>query len=241
MTSAFEKRYSDQIPWVSCQNMTGVDIPPFSCVMGQQWNMPDASGSDASSQFPNIQIYLPSAPVNPEQMYLTGTMTIPAGSYGQCARPVEYPMLASINSLYSSTGPPEPGETCGPIPGTLNPQTLYLDAPGFILLALSSNNQYVFVRSYTGLYRGFLPSGVGNTMGLIPVQTAREPDGTPSNVVYPVCNPYGNIITAPGINLRCTYGWVGGQWELVAADPCADQFGSCTFQSVYGRPPGSGR
>jgi hypothetical protein len=250
----FNKRFTSKIPWVPFRNDSGQTIPPYSVISAAQWYGPNIDNPIGGSTLSPFFSALPPGnqnrystnptPINPYTLYLTGReSTNPAsgqGPNGMAAQPLFIPMLASIASLYTSTGQATAGETCGPLPGSLNPFAMTLDAPAFIIAGFSSNSQYVFVQTYTGLYRGNLPANSGNTTGLIQVTTFVEPAGTPSNITYPVCNPYGNVITGQGINPRCTYGWVGGQWELVAADPCPDVFASCSYQSVYGNPPGSG-
>jgi len=236
MATAMDKRFAAQIPWLPFKNMSDQDIPPFSCITAQGWTLPDITGSDISTRGPYLQGVQPTDPINPHTLYLTGAVTVSAGGWGACAQPLEYPQLISLNLQSGSNyGNPVFGETCGPLSNSY-PFTATLDAPAFIIVGFPDNPPgYAFVRTYTCLYRGNLPANTAITTGLVQVTTFVEPAGTPSNVTYPVCNPYGNIdTTLAGINPRCTYGWVGGQWEIVSADPCADKFAPCPSQNRYG-------
>jgi hypothetical protein len=232
---AFSRRFADHIQWVPFANTSGMDIPPFSCVSGNQWKFPNIGGG-AGTQSPLMQGTQPTDPINPYELYITGASTVKAGGRGACAQPLQRPQLIQLSLLSGSNyGNPIVGETCGP--WTQNyPFTATLDAPAFIIVGYPPDMQgYAFVLTYTCLYRGNLPLGAATTTGLVQVTTFVEPAGTPSAVTYPVCNPYGNVNTAQaGINPRCTYGWVGGRWEIVSADPCADTFAPCPSQNRYG-------
>jgi hypothetical protein len=229
MTTAMDDRFVSQIPWLTFQNKTSQTIQPFSVIVATQWQFPDISGDTVNVQQPIILAGQPTDPINPYLLYITDDIQVAPDDYGRCAQPQQYPQLAALN-LNSGSDYTQPvyGETCGPLSGNF---TLTLDAPAFIVVGIPQNNNYVFVMSYTCLYRGNLPANTAITTGLVQVTTFVEPAGTPSNVTYPVCNPYGNIdTTLAGINPRCTYGWVGGQWEIVSADPCADKFAPCPSQ-----------
>jgi hypothetical protein len=233
MPSAMEKRFAAQIPWIIFKNKTGQTLPPFSCIVAQQWNLPSISGGDLNVQSPYFVAGQPTDPINPYLLYLTNDVQVPPDGFGFCAQPQQYPQLAALN-LNSGSDYTQPvyGETCGPLSGNF---TLTLDAPAFLIVGIPENNNYVFVLTYTGLYRGNLPSATSITTGLVQVTTFVEPAGTPSSITYPVCNPYGNVDTTQGgINPRCTYGWVGGRWEIVSADPCPDTFAPCPSQNRYG-------
>ena len=115
-----------------------------------------------------------------------------------------------------------PFRLCGPQSGQW---TLTRDAPGFVMLAQPQNG-YALVMPSRGPYAGQLPANTSTTTGSVKITTFIEPfsgtsSGTASSVTVACWNPYANIdTTQSGANLRVTFDWVGGQWELIAADPC---------------------
>jgi hypothetical protein len=230
----FAQRFASKIPWVMLRNDSGQSIPPYSAVIANQWFFPDPSnplgGNSLSPFFSALQpgtsngTTLPPGAADPYSIYITGREEIPpAPGYepnGVASRPDTFPQLVSLDV---PTDPNDaPYRTVGPTSGSqgAGQWTLTRDAPGFYLVGMPQANGYALVRTYDGPYRGNLPTNSSSTQGWIQVTTFLEPVGNPSALTWPVYNPYSNIdTTQPGVNLRCTYDWVGGRWELLAAAP----------------------
>jgi hypothetical protein len=237
----FTQRFASKIPWVMLRNDSGQSIPPYSAVLAVQWYFPNPSdplsGNTLSPFFSALQPGQQNASLastqqaaDPYSVYITGREEIPPttgyGPNGVAARPDTYPQLVSLDV---PTDPNDgPYRTVGPTSGSqgVGQWTLTRDAPGFYLVGMPQANGYALVRTYDGPYRGNLPSNTANTLGWINVTTFIEPTGTPSAITWPVYNPFSNInTTQSGTNLRCTYDWVAGRWELLAAVPCSSSSG----------------
>lgn len=232
----FNQRFAYKIPWVMFRNDSGLAIPPYSVVAAVEWYCPDPSsplgGISLSPFFSGVQPatqYSGSAPpsslINPHEIYITGDFaTLPAtgqGPNGVAARPIEYPQLVR---LYGEG--PDPNDAPLRMVGA-QPQSFKVarDVPGFLMLAAPVNG-LVLVMLSKGPYRAILPSSDSN-QGEIAVTPIREPwqdSGPPplSSASQPIYNPYSAIPTIMnGVQVRCTYDWVGsGNWELIAANPC---------------------
>jgi hypothetical protein len=138
MKTAVDDRFASQIPWMTCLNLSGMDIPPFSCVMTVSalsikwpWFYPDISTQlPLSAQSPYLEVTQPASPIILTGLYLTGSEKIKAGDFGLCAQPLEYPQLAALDVPTSQADAPY--NPIGPVTATW---TLSRGKPGFQMMA----------------------------------------------------------------------------------------------------------
>jgi hypothetical protein len=132
----FDKRPAGRIEWVKFQNNSGQDIPPFSIVEATGWSQTDPSGSDLSANVPFVLGDQPTDPIDPDNCYITGAITVLAGGYGSCARPTQTtPLLLAIGGSRNNIGD-GPFAPCGPSNASW---TGTRGADGFVMLAAPQN------------------------------------------------------------------------------------------------------
>jgi hypothetical protein len=221
MPRELSSRFAGRIRWIGFQNQSGQSIPPYSIIEASGWQMPDPSGSQVSVASPVVLAGQPSDPINPYACYITGAASVPAGGNGVCAQPtLDLPLLVAISGSQQDSND-APYRMCGASNGSW---TATRDMPGFAMVC-SAQQGYALVIPTFGPYSGQLPQNSPSNTGQITITLYNEPfsgqSGGVSNATIACWNPYGNIdTTQTGAIVRCTFDWVGGQWELIAADPC---------------------
>ncbi len=216
MPTTMQLRYAAQIPWLTFQNDTGETVPPFSCVKATGWHMPDPNPGEDNVDSPYLICEKPDGDGAPFDHYITNEVQVPAGAFGSCTRPEIFAVIARIEGAQQD-GSDNEFRLLGPQAGKWG---LVRDVPGFFMLDLPQQG-YALVRTSCGPYAGRLTGSAIHDDTINVATYTRSMRLVPSAINVLCYNPFGTIdATEEGANLEVTFDWVGGQWELVAGDPC---------------------
>jgi hypothetical protein len=221
MAREFAKRFAGRIQWITFENQSGKDIPPFSIIEASGWEMPDPSGSAVSVTSPIILGDQPADPISPYACYITHAVTVPAGANGVCARPtLDLPLLVSVAGSQND-GNDASFRLCGPSNGSWQANR---DMPGFAMIDVPQQG-FACVIPTRGPYAGYIQSTV-QSQASCTVYPATGTGGASlsqatSGQITNVWNPYGALTVSGSTSpVRVTYDWVNGSYELIAGNPC---------------------
>lgn len=230
--STFDDRYQNRIPWVQFRNDSGQVIPPFSVIMSTGWLYPDPQNPvGGPSLSPFMTATMPggqfagatgdtgsagggttgnAVEINPYDLYLTGSIATPPtggpGPNGVCARPIDYPQLATVNSSSQIT----PGTLIGAVQGSWS---LWAASSGFVALGAPQLN-LCLVTSNPGPYLGQATAAIPHaSIGPVDIFIGPQNNETDGGIEFQVYNRFYDL----QLGDWCLFDWVDQGWEVVEA------------------------